>query len=216
MKALGGVQRPTGELPTPGRREENLRPGQTYSAPTRASIHPRTDPVESNDRLGRGLGITAASTLDSLVTWPSAVSSSGTTRPGRTTSQPLPAWRCSPTSPLPPRSLSWASGCFPSTGHQPVRIAAEIARLGLDPAKLWIGVGSGQLRRANPSVQRAVAELRSSFRRGRASSSRPCDHRCAISAAPSPTASCSTGCCPPAARRAAGCSKEPTRRDAPP
>ena len=30
--------------------------------------------------------------------------------------------------------------------YEPARIASEIHRLGLDPAKLWIGVGSGQLR----------------------------------------------------------------------
>ena len=51
-------------------------------------------------------------------------------------------------------------GALPLDRHQPVRIAAEIARLGLDPAKLWIGVGSGQLRRPIQLVQRAVAELR--------------------------------------------------------
>ena len=41
-----------------------------------------------------------------------------------------------------------------------MRIAAEIARLGLDPAKLWVGVGSGQLRAPIDIVRRAVAELR--------------------------------------------------------
>ena len=42
--------------------------------------------------------------------------------------------------------LQLGVGVLPLDRHQPVRIAAEITRLGLDPAKLWIGVGSGQLR----------------------------------------------------------------------
>jgi alkanesulfonate monooxygenase SsuD/methylene tetrahydromethanopterin reductase-like flavin-dependent oxidoreductase (luciferase family) len=51
-------------------------------------------------------------------------------------------------------------GALPLDRHQPVQIAAEIERLGLDPAKLWIGIGSGQLRSPIEIVQRAVAELR--------------------------------------------------------
>ena len=56
--------------------------------------------------------------------------------------------------------LELGVGVLPLDRHQPVRIAAEITRLGLDPAKLWIGVGSGQLRTPILLVQRAVAELR--------------------------------------------------------
>jgi alkanesulfonate monooxygenase SsuD/methylene tetrahydromethanopterin reductase-like flavin-dependent oxidoreductase (luciferase family) len=56
--------------------------------------------------------------------------------------------------------LELGVGVLPLDRHQPVRIAAEIARLGLDPAKLWIGVGSGQLRAPIHLVERAVAELR--------------------------------------------------------
>jgi alkanesulfonate monooxygenase SsuD/methylene tetrahydromethanopterin reductase-like flavin-dependent oxidoreductase (luciferase family) len=56
--------------------------------------------------------------------------------------------------------LGLGVGVLPLDRHQPVRIAAEIARLGLDPAKLWIGVGAGQLRAPIHLVQRAVAELR--------------------------------------------------------
>jgi alkanesulfonate monooxygenase SsuD/methylene tetrahydromethanopterin reductase-like flavin-dependent oxidoreductase (luciferase family) len=56
--------------------------------------------------------------------------------------------------------LELGVGVLPLDRHQPVRIAAEITRLGLDPAKLWIGVGSGQLRAPIQLVQRAVAELR--------------------------------------------------------
>ena len=56
--------------------------------------------------------------------------------------------------------LELGVGVLPLDRHQPVRIAAETTRLGLDPAKLWIGVGSGQLSRPIHLVQQAVAELR--------------------------------------------------------
>jgi alkanesulfonate monooxygenase SsuD/methylene tetrahydromethanopterin reductase-like flavin-dependent oxidoreductase (luciferase family) len=56
--------------------------------------------------------------------------------------------------------LELGVGALPLDRHQPVRIAAEIDRLGLDPAKLWIGIGSGQLRSPIEIVQRAVGELR--------------------------------------------------------
>jgi alkanesulfonate monooxygenase SsuD/methylene tetrahydromethanopterin reductase-like flavin-dependent oxidoreductase (luciferase family) len=56
--------------------------------------------------------------------------------------------------------LELGVGVLPLDRHQPVQIAAEIARLGLEPAKLWIGVGSGQLRTPIHLVERAVAELR--------------------------------------------------------
>jgi alkanesulfonate monooxygenase SsuD/methylene tetrahydromethanopterin reductase-like flavin-dependent oxidoreductase (luciferase family) len=51
-------------------------------------------------------------------------------------------------------------GVLPLDRHEPARIATEIDRLGLDPAKLWIGIGSGQLRAQIDVLQRAVAELR--------------------------------------------------------
>jgi alkanesulfonate monooxygenase SsuD/methylene tetrahydromethanopterin reductase-like flavin-dependent oxidoreductase (luciferase family) len=56
--------------------------------------------------------------------------------------------------------LELGIGVLPLDRHRPVRIAAEIARLGLDPAKLWVGVGSGQLLAPIHIMQRAVAELR--------------------------------------------------------
>jgi alkanesulfonate monooxygenase SsuD/methylene tetrahydromethanopterin reductase-like flavin-dependent oxidoreductase (luciferase family) len=56
--------------------------------------------------------------------------------------------------------LQLGVGVLPLDRHQPVQIAAEITRLGLDPAKLWIGVGSGQLRAPIQLVRRALAELR--------------------------------------------------------
>jgi alkanesulfonate monooxygenase SsuD/methylene tetrahydromethanopterin reductase-like flavin-dependent oxidoreductase (luciferase family) len=51
-------------------------------------------------------------------------------------------------------------GVLPLDRHQPARIATEIDRLGLDPTKLWIGIGSGQLRPQIDVLRRAVAELR--------------------------------------------------------
>ena len=56
--------------------------------------------------------------------------------------------------------LELGVGVLPLDRHQPVAIAAEVARLGLDPAKLWVGVGSGQLRAPLDIVQQAIAELR--------------------------------------------------------
>jgi alkanesulfonate monooxygenase SsuD/methylene tetrahydromethanopterin reductase-like flavin-dependent oxidoreductase (luciferase family) len=51
-------------------------------------------------------------------------------------------------------------GVLPLDRHQPARIAAEIERLGIDPGRLWIGIGSGQLRPQIDPLRRAVAELR--------------------------------------------------------
>jgi alkanesulfonate monooxygenase SsuD/methylene tetrahydromethanopterin reductase-like flavin-dependent oxidoreductase (luciferase family) len=56
--------------------------------------------------------------------------------------------------------LELGIGVLPLDRHQPVAIAAEIARLGLDPTKLWVGIGSGQLRGPIDLVRRAVLELR--------------------------------------------------------
>jgi alkanesulfonate monooxygenase SsuD/methylene tetrahydromethanopterin reductase-like flavin-dependent oxidoreductase (luciferase family) len=51
-------------------------------------------------------------------------------------------------------------GVVPLDRHQPACIAAEIDRLGIDPGKLWIGIGAGQLRPQIDLLRRAVAELR--------------------------------------------------------
>jgi alkanesulfonate monooxygenase SsuD/methylene tetrahydromethanopterin reductase-like flavin-dependent oxidoreductase (luciferase family) len=56
--------------------------------------------------------------------------------------------------------LELGVGVLPLDRHQPVRIVADIARLGLDPANLWVGIGSGQLRAPIDIVHRAVVELR--------------------------------------------------------
>ena len=56
--------------------------------------------------------------------------------------------------------LELGVGVLPLDRHRPGRIATEIDRLGIDAAKLWVGIGSGQLRRQVDALQRAVAELR--------------------------------------------------------
>jgi alkanesulfonate monooxygenase SsuD/methylene tetrahydromethanopterin reductase-like flavin-dependent oxidoreductase (luciferase family) len=56
--------------------------------------------------------------------------------------------------------LELGVGVLPLDRHQPAEIVAEIDRLGLDPARLWIGVGSGPLRPQLDVVRRSVEGLR--------------------------------------------------------
>jgi alkanesulfonate monooxygenase SsuD/methylene tetrahydromethanopterin reductase-like flavin-dependent oxidoreductase (luciferase family) len=116
--------------------------------------------VESNDPVRRGLGITAG--LDAGLARDLAVrceqlgyhslwSNDEPASPGMEMLAHFAA--AAP-------QLELGVGVLPLDRHQPVQIAAEIARLGLDPAKLWIGVGSGQLRAPIHLVQRAVGQLR--------------------------------------------------------
>ena len=56
--------------------------------------------------------------------------------------------------------LELGVGVLPLDRHEPARIAAAVDRAGIDPAKLWVGIGSGQLRSPIDMLQRAVAELR--------------------------------------------------------
>lgn len=58
------------------------------------------------------------------------------------------------------RKVQLGVGVLPLHRYQPARIAAEIDRLGIDPARLWLGIGSGALPQQVDAVQRAVAELR--------------------------------------------------------
>ena len=51
-------------------------------------------------------------------------------------------------------------GVLPLHRYSPQRIAADIDRLGLDPTRLWLGIGSGRLDPQLDAVQRAVTELR--------------------------------------------------------
>jgi alkanesulfonate monooxygenase SsuD/methylene tetrahydromethanopterin reductase-like flavin-dependent oxidoreductase (luciferase family) len=56
--------------------------------------------------------------------------------------------------------LELGIGALPVDRHRPAQIVAEIDRLGLDPEKLWIGIGAGQLRSPIKIIEQAVAELR--------------------------------------------------------
>jgi alkanesulfonate monooxygenase SsuD/methylene tetrahydromethanopterin reductase-like flavin-dependent oxidoreductase (luciferase family) len=56
--------------------------------------------------------------------------------------------------------LDLGIGVLPVDRHDPARIVREIDRLGLDPAKLWIGVGAGQLTAPIDVIKQTVASLR--------------------------------------------------------
>jgi alkanesulfonate monooxygenase SsuD/methylene tetrahydromethanopterin reductase-like flavin-dependent oxidoreductase (luciferase family) len=56
--------------------------------------------------------------------------------------------------------LDLGVGVLPVDRHDPARIVREIDRLGLDPAKLWIGVGAGQLTAPIDVIKQTVASLR--------------------------------------------------------
>ena len=57
-------------------------------------------------------------------------------------------------------SLDLGVGVLPLHRYSPTEIAADVDRLGLDPARLWVGIGSGQLHPQLDAVRRAVGELR--------------------------------------------------------
>jgi alkanesulfonate monooxygenase SsuD/methylene tetrahydromethanopterin reductase-like flavin-dependent oxidoreductase (luciferase family) len=67
--------------------------------------------------------------------------------------------------PIAPR-LELGVGVLPLDRHQPSQIVTEINRAGIDPARLWVGIGSGQLRPQIDPLRRAVAELREILPRG--------------------------------------------------
>jgi alkanesulfonate monooxygenase SsuD/methylene tetrahydromethanopterin reductase-like flavin-dependent oxidoreductase (luciferase family) len=56
--------------------------------------------------------------------------------------------------------LDLGVGVLPLDRYRPAQIAEVIDRLGLDPARLWIGIGAGRLRPQLDVVRRAVSELR--------------------------------------------------------
>jgi alkanesulfonate monooxygenase SsuD/methylene tetrahydromethanopterin reductase-like flavin-dependent oxidoreductase (luciferase family) len=56
--------------------------------------------------------------------------------------------------------LDLGVGVLPLHRYSPAQIAEDLDRLGLDPARLWLGIGSGQLRPQLDAVRRAVGELR--------------------------------------------------------
>jgi alkanesulfonate monooxygenase SsuD/methylene tetrahydromethanopterin reductase-like flavin-dependent oxidoreductase (luciferase family) len=51
-------------------------------------------------------------------------------------------------------------GVLPLHRYQPAEMAADVDRLGIDPARLWLGIGSGALSPQIDALQRAVAGLR--------------------------------------------------------
>ena len=56
--------------------------------------------------------------------------------------------------------LELGVGVLPLQRYEPAGIAADVERLGLDPARLWLGIGSGSLPTQIEPLRRAVAELR--------------------------------------------------------
>ena len=56
--------------------------------------------------------------------------------------------------------LELGVGVLPLQRYDAAGIAADIERLGLDPARLWLGIGSGSLPTQIEPVRHAVAELR--------------------------------------------------------
>ena len=56
--------------------------------------------------------------------------------------------------------LDLGVGVIPLDRSGPKKIAADIERLSLDPAKLWLGIGSGQVANSLDMVRGGVAELR--------------------------------------------------------
>jgi alkanesulfonate monooxygenase SsuD/methylene tetrahydromethanopterin reductase-like flavin-dependent oxidoreductase (luciferase family) len=56
--------------------------------------------------------------------------------------------------------LEFGVGVLPLHRYQPAGIAADVERFGLDPLKLWLGIGSGQLRPQLDAVRRAIGDLR--------------------------------------------------------
>jgi alkanesulfonate monooxygenase SsuD/methylene tetrahydromethanopterin reductase-like flavin-dependent oxidoreductase (luciferase family) len=51
-------------------------------------------------------------------------------------------------------------GVLPLHRWPPARIVADVERLGLDPTRLWLGVGSGTVHPQLDAMERTVAELR--------------------------------------------------------
>ena len=56
--------------------------------------------------------------------------------------------------------LELGVGVLPLQRYDAAGIAADVERLGLDPARLWLGIGSGSLPTQIEPLRRAVAELR--------------------------------------------------------
>src|SRR4051812_16475012 len=62
--------------------------------------------------------------------------------------------------------LDLGVGVLPLQRYEPAAIAADVERLGLDPARLWLGIGSGTLSPQIEPPRRAGAELPDPLPRG--------------------------------------------------
>jgi hypothetical protein len=62
--------------------------------------------------------------------------------------------------------LDLGAGVLPLQRYEAAGIAADVERLGLDPARLWLGIGSGTLSPQIEPLRRAVAELRDALPEG--------------------------------------------------
>ena len=58
------------------------------------------------------------------------------------------------------RKVQLGVGVLPLHRYRPAQIAADVDRLGIDPARLWLGIGSGALPLQLDALHGAVAELR--------------------------------------------------------
>ena len=92
--------------------------------------------------------------------WPSAARSSATTRSGPTTTPAPRAWRRWPSSAPPPPRLDLGVAVIALDRTPPETIAADIERLGLDPARLWLGVGAGFSEKPLTRMRESLPELR--------------------------------------------------------
>ena len=57
-------------------------------------------------------------------------------------------------------ALDVGVGVLPLQRHDPASIAADVERVGLDPRRLWLGIGSGTLQPQIEPLRRATAALR--------------------------------------------------------
>ena len=138
----------------------SLRPGE-------AGRHVPPDPAHRVRRAAgegrdepRASGSPPGSTPRSPASSPRAAPSSATTRSGRTTIPARRAWRRWPSSPPRRPGSTSASRVIALDRTPPEAIAADIERLGLDPARLWLGVGAGFSEKPLTRMRESLPELR--------------------------------------------------------
>ena len=91
---------------------------------------------------------------------PPAATSSATTRSGPTTTRAPRAWRRWPSSPPRRPRIDLGVAVIALDRTPPEAIAADIERLGLDPARLWLGVGAGFSEKPLTRMRESLPELR--------------------------------------------------------